>query len=164
MEKHLPILFIVVGLILFILGGYNYLNPSKYLWQEKKADLTKVDIESKKIRDHSMNRLVISYQYKVGSIIYQGIHIDNWKLINNKDSDNFNKEKHITIYHNHKNPNISYINRPNEGIYRMAFGLIFLIFGALLYFSSNNEQTIIITEINKKSQESDLVSSELPLL
>ena len=191
MEKHLPILFIVGGLILFTLGGYNFLNPSEYVWQEKKADLNKIDIETKNIGGLKKSRVVMSYQYKVGSITYQGVRIDDWKLLNKQDSDNLNKEKTIIIYHNHKNPNISFINKPNEGVYRMSIGLILIILGALFYFSSNNvqsnndqsnhEQSNNVQSNNMQSnnmqsnheqsnpiilnnQSSDLVSSELPLL
>ena len=190
MEKHLPILFIV-GVILFTLGGYNFLNPSEYVWQEKKADLNKIDIETKNIGGLKKSRVVMSYQYKVGSITYQGVRIDDWKLLNKQDSDNLNKEKTIIIYHNHKNPNISFINKPKEGVYRMSIGLILIILGALFYFSSNNvqsnndqsnhEQSNNVQSNNMQSnnmqsnheqsnpiilnnQSSDLVSSELPLL
>ena len=148
-KKYLPFLFILIGIILLGYGGFKYLNPSRCLWIEKKGDLVKIDTITKTIENEKMSRLAISYKYKVGSITYHGVFLDDWKKSVKDDIEKLVKDKKITIYHHYINPNLSLVNRPKEGIYRMAIGLICLIFGLLLYFSTE-EITNKIT-INKLS-------------
>lgn len=160
MEKYLPISLILVGIILIITGAFRFLNPSEYLWQKKNANLTKVSVETKNTGGKLKSRTIMSYEYKVGDLKYQGVYFDDWN--NSQNSNDQNKEKSIIIYYNNNQPNISFIKRPKEGVYRMAIGLILIIMGFLFYFSSNNE----IKSSNKQNSEINdiLVSSELQLL
>jgi hypothetical protein len=155
-KKYLPFFLIIVGLILLGYGGFKYLNPSKCLWIEKKADVTKIDTITKTINGEKKSRLAITYKYKVGSITYHGVFLDDWQISVKESLDKIIKDKYIIIYHNYKNPNLSLYNRPKQGIYRMAFGLIILFFGLLFYFSSNNLNLLDKT-IETKNLDSEII-------
>jgi hypothetical protein len=143
MINYLPLLIIIFGLFLIIYGSYNYLNPNLKVWNEKKAKIVKIDTINKK----NTSKNIITYSYKVSSINYQGSFItnENHETLTNKP---------LIIYYNYKNPNVSFIIRPKEGVYRLALGLILLILGTLLYMSPKEEIESKITIDNNISETS----------
>lgn len=136
-KKYLPILTVLIGIAMIVYGGYRRTFPRKCDWIEMTAKVEQIDTITKKINDVNKSRLSVKYSYKVGSITFSGVFLDNWDNKVEETKKKLVNDKVITIYYNSHNPNLSLIYRPKQGLYRMSFGIALTILGLLFYFSEN---------------------------
>jgi hypothetical protein len=137
-KKFIPLLGIVFSILIIIWGFVNYLNISpfkKTIWL--LTDGTIMKIEKKP------NNIIIKYNYKVNNLEYYGTIIKpkEYKL---------ESEKTIPIYYYYENPNLSFIEKPNEGVYTIAFGILLLILCLLIFITNHEESNKEIDSLTNK--------------
>jgi hypothetical protein len=134
--------YIVIGIILsvfiIIWGFVNYLNISPFeqsVWILTSATITNIENKNKK--------RIVKYNYKLNDLEYSAtISLDDDKDISESDSI-------LPIYYYYKNPQLSFIKKPNEGVYTIAFGILLLLLCVLLFMKEKNEEREIDSLTNK---------------
>lgn len=141
MEKIIAIWSIIFSICVLSIGCYIYFIERNEKWVPVNADIIRIQVIKKletptKPISKAATSLSVKFSFKVGSADFNPVFNDDLlELKNNDIKKELLKNKKLLIYYNVKNPNISYIKRPNDGIAFIFFGLILLII-SILYLNS----------------------------
>jgi hypothetical protein len=144
MEKLIAIWSIIFSICILSIGCYIYFIERTNKWVPVNADIIRIQVikkldtptSPKTPPGKSTTSLSVKFSFKVGSADFNPVFNDELlELKNNDIKKELLKNKKLLIYYNVKNPNISYIKRPNDGIAFIFFGLILLII-SILYLNS----------------------------
>ena len=136
-NNYIPMIGIIFSIFIIIWGFVNYLNISPFnqsTWILTNAIITKIDNKN--------NKTIIKYNYSINDLEYSAtISID--KLKNNLE------DKTLPIYYYYKNPQLSFIDKPNEGVYTIAFGILLLLLCVILLMNQRQTERELDSLTNK---------------
>jgi len=135
MEKTIAITSVIFSICMLIIGCYIYFIYRKKKWVQVNADILRIHIIKKldeKNPKSTKSTISVKFGFKVGSVTYHPVFNDSILGIQNTDfRKDLVKNKKLIIYYDVRNPNISYVKIPNDGITIIFFSLILLIISTL---------------------------------
>jgi hypothetical protein len=125
MEKTIALWSIIFSICIISIGCYIYFIERNKKWVPVNADIIRMQVIKKLATPTSKatSSLSVKFSFKVGSADFNPVFNDDLlELKKNDIRKDLLKNKKLLIYYNVKNPNISYIKRPNDGITFIFFG------------------------------------------